>query len=273
MSVNNANKENKIMKNTCYPGILASIGFLLMVGACSKSSAPTSPTIPALKPLKIVVSASSEIFTVGTTEVFKAVVLAEDGTTTPVTGGTWSSDEPGVATVEASTGRVTIVGHGYVIIRIEYKGNSGGLWIRGVTNYQGSWSGSYSVLHCNSSGDFSAANWCSNFPANEVFPANLNLTQNGDAVSGHCTFGPFICDVSGTVFADYPEDSLAIMGTVSYGLSPINVYWAFKSAAPGKITGIMTWYWRSPEMSGESRVSAEIRDLNRAQSVPPLEIQ
>jgi hypothetical protein len=267
MSVNNAKKEDKIMKNTCYPGILASIGFLLMVGACSKSSAPTSPTAPSLKPLKIVVTASSEILTVGSTEVFKAVVIAEDGTTTPVTGGTWRSDEPAIAAVEASTGRVTIVGNGYVWISVYYQGSSGCLGIQGVTDYQGSWSGSYSILSCNSSGDFSTANWCKKFPANEVFPADLNLTQNGGTVSGYARFGTFSADVSGMVGAG---GLLAITGTVSYGLSPINFYWTMKSATPGKITGIINWYWRSREMSGESRVSAESHDLIRAQSAPSL---
>jgi hypothetical protein len=243
-------------------GILALVGFLLIVGGCSKSSSPTSPAVPSVKQLKIVVTASADTLLIGTIETFRATATAPDGTTTSVTDGVWVSEDSSIATVEASTGRVTIVGNGYVVISVQSQGNSGGIMIRGVPDYQGSWSGSYSFKTCDSSGDFSATNWCNNFPANEVFPANLNLAQNLDAVTGFSRFGRFSANVSGTIRG---EGAVTLLGTMTYELNTIDVYCTLQLATPGKITGIMTWNCRSAKMTGESHILAEIRDMNRAQ--------
>jgi hypothetical protein len=133
MSTRNANKEDNVLKSTCYLGILGVFGLLLMAGACGNSSVPTSPIgPPGAVALQIIVTASSDTLLVGTTEIFKATAKASDGTVSQITSGTWHSTEPDVATVEASTGRVTIVGTGYACIGVEYLGNRGDLWIRGV---------------------------------------------------------------------------------------------------------------------------------------------
>jgi hypothetical protein len=80
------NQGGKALKSHLYHGVLAVMGILLLVGACSKSSSPTSPSVPEAKPLTIVV----------TTETFKATATAPYDTVTSVTGGKWSSGQPGL---------------------------------------------------------------------------------------------------------------------------------------------------------------------------------
>jgi len=77
-----------------------------------------------------------------------------DGSTKAVIGGVWGVDDPRVATVETTTGEVTIVGSGMVNVFVDYEGKQGSKAIRGLPNYQGTWTGSYRISSCSSTGDF-----------------------------------------------------------------------------------------------------------------------
>jgi hypothetical protein len=240
------------MKSHLYHKVLVLTGFLLLVGGCSKSSSPTSPSVP----LTIVVTASSDTLLVGTKETFKATATAPDDIVTEVTGGKWSSSDPSIATVEPTTGQVTVVWGGWAIINVNYQGFSGSLKIHCLLNVQGEWDGSYSFETCNSSGDFSATNWCDNFPLGKAFPIHLDLTQDLETVTGRASFGFFTADVRGVVY----ENSMRLNCEASYESSTIEISLTYEEI-PFWMIGAMLWTCRSPKMSGECKITATLLDV------------
>ncbi len=106
-------------------GILTALlmsGLLLLPGCQSNQSSPLP--IPKDAVMSLTMTASSQTFYVGTSEIFNATATMFDGSTKAITGGVWSSDVPSVATVEASTGKVAFVGEGWVLISVDYEGKS-----------------------------------------------------------------------------------------------------------------------------------------------------
>jgi hypothetical protein len=201
---------------------------------------------------------------IGISETFTATVTMSDGSTKAVIGGVWGGDNPNVATVEAATGRVTIVGSGSVSIYVDYQGRHGTKVIRGLPNYQGAWVGSYVIVSCTHSGDLAGINFCSYFPVNYVFPTDLNLTQDRDRVQGRFYLGTLGADAIGPVQGD---GQLLLTGAVNEGVYTIEVVWTLQSTAPGRITGTLGQLWRATGYSGDGRVSANIRDLNRTSTM------
>ena len=94
--------------------------------------APISESKPKVTLESITIHMSSDKLYVGTSEVFTATAKWSDGTTTAVTGGPWFGDNLKVATVEKTTGRVTIVGVGWVFITVNVGTQGTGVYIQGV---------------------------------------------------------------------------------------------------------------------------------------------
>jgi hypothetical protein len=136
--------------------------------------------------------------------------------------------------------------------------------IRVLPNYQGTWSGSYTITGCTHTGDLARANFCSNFPNNRVFPTNLNLTQEQDRVQGRFFFGSLGGDASGPVQTD---GRVLLTGAVLDPAATIEVAWSISSTAPGRISGGLSQIWRGTGLSGDARINADIRDLNRSSVV------
>lgn len=65
-----------------------------------------------------------------------------DGTTQAVTTGAWGSEQTTIATVDGSTGRVTVVSSGDATIFVNFEGVRGTKLIAVRPNYQGNWLGS-----------------------------------------------------------------------------------------------------------------------------------
>jgi hypothetical protein len=201
---------------------------------------------------------------IGIEETFTATATMSDSSTKAVTGGVWGGDNPSVATVEAATGRVTIVGSGMVSIYVDYQGRRGSKVIRGLPNYQGTWVGSYVIASCRSTGDFKSAAFCNNFPTNRVFPTDLNVTQDEDRVEGRFYLGTLGADTSGPVQTD---GQLLLAGAVREGIFTIEVSWRLQSTTPGQITGALSQIWRATGWSGDGRLSCNIRDLDRTSTM------
>jgi len=236
--------------------LAATIAIMIAIAACKKT-----PTTPAPVAQSITMSSTSDMYYIGNSETFSATVTMSDGTTKAVVGGTWSTDTPSVATVNSS-GLVTIVGSGNVTVIVQYQGLQGSKLIRGLPNYQGTWSGSYYIVSCSGSGYFK--NECASFPVNQVFPTNLNLIQDRDRVTGKFYLGTLSADASGPVQMD---GVLLLTGKILYDIFTLDVSWRMQSATPGKITGSMSWLWLAAGRSGDMRISCNIRDLNRTSTV------
>ena len=92
----------------------------LSIPGCKKKL-PTTPDTPAMILQSITVYSSSDLLYIGTSETFTATATMSDGSTKAVIGGVWGGDNPSVATVEATTGQVTIVGSGMVNVFVDYQ--------------------------------------------------------------------------------------------------------------------------------------------------------
>jgi hypothetical protein len=234
----------------------------LFVPACSKGS--SSPTAPAATTQSITVTGPDRVF-IGATETFTATAVMSDGSSRAVTSG-WATDAPGVATVEAGTGRVTGVGPGNVTVYIVHDGRQGVKVIRGLPNFQGTWSGSYAVRSCTQSGQMALINACGDtFAVNRVLPTNLNLTQDSDRVQGRFFLGTLGGDTSGPIQTD---GRLQLTGAVQGELT-IEATWGIESRSPGRIIGGVSLLLRGSGLSGDIRVVADIRDLNRTSNMTP----
>jgi hypothetical protein len=249
------------MRTTLFTASLVSVA--LVVSACSKGSG--TPTAPAATTQTINVTGPDRVF-IGGTETFTATAVLSDGSTRAVTAG-WASDAPGVATVEPATGRVTGAGSGLATIYIVHEGRQGQKVVRSLPNFQGTWSGSYAVRGCTQSGQVAGADLCGGlFTVNRVLPTNLNLTQDGDRVQGRVFLGTLGGDASGPVQTD---GRLLLNGAAQDAGWNIETIWGLDSTVPGRITGGFTMLWRFSGASGDMRVTADIRDLNRSSNLTP----
>jgi hypothetical protein len=72
-----------------------------------------------------------------------------------------------------------------------------------VPNYQGQWTGDYSITGCSGSGVFAVPPaFCDTFRVGTILPLTLTLTQSGSQVTGTANFGNITMPVSGPVASD-----------------------------------------------------------------------
>jgi hypothetical protein len=231
------------------------------VSACSGGG--DSPTTPAPTTQSITVSGPDRVL-IGATETFTATASMSDGSSRAVTSG-WAGDAPSVVTVDPSTGRVTGVGSGMVTVYVIHEGRQGAKVVRGLPNFQGVWSGSYAVRSCSQSGQVASANLCGDlFTVNRVLPTNLNVTQDSDRVDGRFFLGTIGGDISGPIQTD---GRYLATGVIRDGSWTVESSWTMESQTAGRITGGFSLLWRFAGASGDARVVADIRDLNRTTSL------
>lgn len=239
------------------------LGLLAFPMGCGGEGGST-PAAPSPTVQSITVSSSSDLLSIGASETFTATASMSNGGSQTISGGSWGTDALFAATVEAATGRVTGVGSGMATVFVDYQGRRGTKLIRVLPNYQGTWSGSYAIRTCSHTGDFARINFCGNFPENRVFPTNLNVTQDRDRVQGRFFLGSLGGDATGPVQAD---GRLLLAGAIQEPTSTIETSWTLQSTTAGRITGSFSFLWRGTGLSGDMRVTADIRDLNRTSSL------
>jgi hypothetical protein len=99
---------------------------------------------------------------------------------------------------------------------------------------------------------------------NSVWPTNFNLTQDRDQVQGRFSLGALSADTSGPVQTD---GQLQMSGTIREGIFTIEVTWRLQSTTAGRITGSLSEVWWATGYSGDGRIAANIRDLNRTSTM------
>ena len=237
---------------------------LIAMAACK--STPTTPTVPKTPTAQsITVTSSSDMLYIGISEIFAATVTMSDGTSKAFTGGVWSTDAPNVVLVESSTGKVTIVGSGMANIIVDYQGREGVKLIRGLPNYQGSWSGSYIRVSCSDSGDPGLS--CSSFypPIGTASLTKIDIVQDHDRVSGNFTTNPSgpvpsYVDAVGKLQID---GTLLLTGIITTGPFTIQVSWTMVSTIPGQITGSLIEIYSETGTAVYVQFTGNIRDLSR----------
>jgi hypothetical protein len=248
------------MKKIFSIGVFLSL--LFFMPACGGKSGPTTPTNPTVQ--SITVTSTSSMLYIGATETFTATATMSDSTIKAITSGTWSSDNPNVATVNSS-GLVTIVGSGTTNIVMTYSGKSGSKSIRGLPNYQGTWTGTYRVDSCTCTGDWALQNFCSYLPNGTVLNTNLILTQTQDSVSGTFFLGTLSTTGTGPVATN---GQLTLTGKITQTTASIDAIFTLQLTTPGQITGTLFQLWTDTTMSGNAQVSCTIVSLSQTSPVP-----
>ncbi len=190
-------------------------------------------------------------------------------------GGTirWGGDNPQVATVDQTSGRITGVGNGRVTIWAENEGGRTTRLLRGLPSFAGSWLGSWVVEGCTANGVFSIIRTCDELPTGSNRPLGLSLTQTEDRISsGSILFGGLTGTTSATTVAEDGQARLAATLDPLPG-NPIRVNIdniILGSSAPGSIEGTFEQVWGNTELSGTMRVYGRIGSLTRTSGGPAL---
>ena len=213
----------------------------------------------------IAVTSTTAILYIGASETFTATATMSDGSSRAITSGVWSTDNPVVASVN-SAGLVTIVGSGTVNVSVTFGGKTGSKSIRGLPNYQGTWTGTYRIDSCSATGDFYLADFCSYLPTGTVLNTDLVLTQNQDQVTGRFYLGTLSADGIGPVAMN---GQLTLTGKV-YGDITIDAFYLLQSTTPGQITGGLNQLWQGigAGLSGDVRLTCTIVSLSRTSLTP-----
>jgi hypothetical protein len=162
-----------------------------------------------------------------------------------------------------SSGKVTGVGSGQATVTVTYDTVRATRTIRVVPDYQGSWTGDYTVLSCSDSGSFHSEDWCKAALRDAIIHVTLVLTQTRDAVTGSWTHAEMAGTAQGTIEAD---GTLVLSGT---GIStadkiPMTIAgWRTRSTDNKTQTGKFTMNFTSSVWSGSSQASVEIRTCTK----------
>ncbi len=216
-------------------------------------------------------SVSAPTLTTANTSIFigQTVPFAASGSGTI----RWGGDNPQVATVDQTTGRVTGVGNGRVTIWAENDGGRTTRLLRGLPSFSGTWQGHWVVEGCTANGIFTIIRTCDDFPSGGSRPLGLSLTQTDERISaGSVLFG----GISGTTTAATVGEDGQVRLTATLDPLPgnpirINVdNIVLSSHSPGSIQGTLEQVWGNTELSGTMRVYARIGSLTRTSGAPAL---
>jgi len=188
---------------------------IVSVSGCGhESGAPTSPSSSTVTVSAVVVSGTSPV--VGATAQFVATAtLSNSASQSVTTQAAWSSSNTTIATV-SNNGTVTGVAAGDVDITATYQNVAGHSHVTitrlDVPNYQGVWTGDYSVTACDGTNGLCSTG--GGLSVGSVHLVKLWLTQNSSTVTGVISLGIDTGGVSGSVDGN---GHLVLSGTWSCG--------------------------------------------------------
>jgi hypothetical protein len=205
-------------------------------------------------------STSTQVF-LGASEVFTASASLSNGAQSPVTNGAWTSDAPNVAQVDGPSGRVTGATSGNANISVDYQGKRGTKAIRIIPNYQGGWSGTYTVNSCVDTLQFQSTGFCATvFPGGSVLPFALGFAQNiNGALAGQTAIGSII---SNTSTSQIQNDG----STVFPALAPLgstttfSETWTMTIVQAGHLAGTLHVVVTDTTISGSGTMDAKLND-------------
>jgi len=229
---------------------------LLATAACGgdDSSNPAAPS--AVAP---VINGTTDMVYVG-----QRVTFTASGTDI-----TWGGDNSAVATIDAATGAVTGTGTGRVTIWAQNAGGRATRMLRGLPSYNGSWSGSYSLTGCQSSGDWASNPFCVGFDEGQIMTIGFEITQSRDQVIGNVSLGTIQGPLSSSVVNE--DGSLPLTGVITIGDVTIQLQ-TLRATSPsvGAMKGQFNQVWSISGVSGTGRLACDIRDVTRTSGAPTM---
>ena len=235
-------------------GVLCAVSAFVVLASCGGGGGGTGPT-PT--PTSITVTSLGNNLILGQTETFTAMFALSNGTSQPLTGGTWGTDAPGVATVNPATGLVTGISAGEVTIFVDAQGLRGSKRIT-IATYNGMWRGAYSITACTQTGDFAtpAINLCGLFTVGSQPQVTFNMTQVGTTVTGQVGLGTLEPSPFTTVFA--PNGSLAFQAVFIDDTFSLVQAWQLSIGTGGQLTGTVVQTWTDSTLTGQMVVSGTL---------------
>jgi hypothetical protein len=238
--------------------VVVVVGLASCGGTSTSSPAAPTPT-PVVTTVSVTMSPSTDMLKIQGTETFTVTATLSDGTTKAVTGS-WASDNAAVATVDTA-GKVTGIGSGHATITVTYDTAKATRTVRIIPDYQGNWSGEYTVVSCQDSGDFTKEDWCKAALRNGVIKVTMTLTQARDAVTGSWTHDVMSGTTQGTLETD---GTLAISGNGTMDRIPMAISgWRSRSTDNKSQTGKFSLTFASSVWSGSAVASVEIRTCTK----------
>lgn len=239
-------------------GLCCVVSAFVVLGACGGKDSPTATT-PTV--VSITISSSGGTLVLGITETFTATAVMSNGSSQPLTGGTWGTDAPAVATVNPSTGVVTSVATGEVTVFVDSQGVRGTKRITVVKSYQGTWSGTYTITACTQTGDFAAVNLCGILATNPTPPVALNLTQTGSTISGQTALGQLVSSPFTTTAG--PGGALTFQALYIQDTLRITQAWQLNVTAAGLLAGTVVQTWTESTLLGQAVVSGTMLNVTK----------
>jgi hypothetical protein len=226
---------------------------LLMIVACASSTAPTT-TLPTTTTVTTNIAPANTALQIGQTQAY---------TLTTATSGsvvTWISSNSGVLSIDATGLATAITAGASTITATSDSGTSSTLTVEVVPSYQGSWTGTSTVLSCTDLDGLLSAGYCAHVRGS-VAQWTLILTQTGLTLSGTMTKsegGAVLSgNVTGTIGAS--GDIISINGPLAglvngqnLTLTPIS----WDSFASGTI---MTGSWAANVTSAQTPGTATVQ--------------
>jgi hypothetical protein len=234
---------------------LCIVASLLMIEACSTSTAPTSATTTTTPTTSLITPATAAL-TIGQTQVYSY------STATSANTITWTSSNAAVLTIDG-TGLATALASGVATITGALDtGTSSTLTVQVVPNYQGSWAGTAKVIACTSVDGFASAGYCPQI-ANSVQQWTLTLTQTGLTLSGTMTKSEGANVLNGAVTATIGGQGDIVsmtgaLGGVANGVNLLVTPIAWDSFASGSS---MSGSWSANVTSSQLTGSATVQWL------------
>jgi hypothetical protein len=179
------------------------LGLITWSTGCGDKN-PTRPTGQAPALTSLAITGDDAVLT-GVSASYSVTATLTDGTTRTVTP-TWTSSNPGVASVDTA-GRLDGRTHGSTNLMASYEGRSASKSVQVINNYGGTWVGRYVIRACADTGELTDhdGGWCQSGPGHvgTVDGIRLTLVQGGKNLSEITgTVGSFRETITGLVTAD-----------------------------------------------------------------------
>jgi len=143
--------------------------------------------------------------------------------------------------------------------------------LRVLPSYAGSWSGTYAITGCQSTGQVAQIGFCGNFFSGQVLNMGLSFSQTDDRVGG----GSYTLGGNG-------PGSFNAATVAENGSLPVNGTWTssnggiafqnarLESATAGTISGTFDQSWNITGATGFGILSCTIRNVTRSSGGPTL---
>jgi hypothetical protein len=229
------------------------VSLALLAAACGGNDSPSAPSSSAAPSTTGITITLADTLAVGTTAQATATATLSNGQSQALATG-FLSDSPSVATVTTG-GLVTSVSRGAANIYIVSGGRQGTKPIRVIANYQGNWSGRYTVTGCNQQGIFATIDGCRQVGVGSSLVVGMVMTQTGETVTGRVNFGSLNSENASVPMG--VDGSLVFVARVP-GDPIIDVNMNLAQNDANQITGTLLQNWRTVGAFGTMQIAGTI---------------